>query len=453
MSFVRGLLAGRSHLAFLVGLAAAVLTARAVDRVAAARSSAPRTTFGAAAPDGRELPLRPRAAALAPRERALARAAWSFLERNTDARTGLAGAVQGHPVASLWDVGDQLMAILAAEDLALVDEAGASRRLGRAVASLAALPLVDGLLPNKAYDVRTLEMVRYDGRPAPDGVGWSALDVARVLAPLSAIAWRHPELAPAVRRATARWRLDALAGEGGLRGATRRAGGALELVQEGRFGYEQLAAKALVAWSVPVAPLVDHRAHVAFTTVEGRPLPRDDRLPARHGGTPAPLLSEPWILEGLEHGFDAVTLLIARGVLAAQQRRFERTGRLTAVSEEALDRAPWFSYSAILNGEVAWTAVAPDGSPAPDAFTFSTKAAVAWGVLFAGSYPDRLLDAAAELVSPGEGLHAGRYDATGEPNRALSLDTHAVVLEALAYHVRGPLLARTAIEPAAEARR
>jgi hypothetical protein len=148
------------------------------------------------------------------------------------------------------------------------------------------------------------------------------------------------------------------------------------------------------------------------------------------------VLSEPWVLDALENGFDANTLAAARALLHAQERRFAATGRLTAVSEDHLDRAPWFSYSAVADEDSEFTARAPDATPAP--LTFSTKAAVGWGVLFAGSYPDRLLDAAGELVVEGEGLYSGRYDATGEPNRVLALDTSAVVLEALAYRVRGP---------------
>ena len=439
MTFLRGLLAGRSHLAFLAGLAAAFAVARGVDRQVA---SAAAPSFDAAAGPAAALPLRPVGGPLGPGERALAQAAWEYLERNVDPGTGLVASVKGHPVTTLWEIGAQLMAVLAASDLGLVSDAGASRRLSRALVSLEALPLCEGVLPNKAYDVRTLEMVVYDGRPAPDGVGWSALDVARVLVPLSIIPWRHPELAPLVRRATARWNLRELEAGGVLRGTTRRQDGVLEARQEGRFGYEQLAARALAGWGVPVGPLQDPRAHLAFTTVEGRPVPHDDRRPRDHGGVHAALVSEPWILAGLEDGYDAVTLPIARAVLGAQARRSEATGRLTSASEDALDRPPWFSYSAILNGDERWVAVGPDGVPAPGAFTFSTKAAVAWGVLFAGSYPDALLAAAAERIVPGEGLEAGRYDATGEPNHALSLGTNAVVLEALAYRVRGPLAAR-----------
>jgi hypothetical protein len=434
LSFLGGLLAGRSHLAFLVGLAAAAATAGAVRRVAPEPRPA---SFESLAPAAEGPRLRPHGP-LDARERALARVAWSYLDRNTDPATGLATSVEGHPATTMWDLGSQLLGVLAAEDLGLVGRAGASQRLARALRSLSAIPLCDGL-PNKAYDTRTLEMVAYDGRPAPHGIGWSALDVARVLLPLSVVAVRHPELAPAVRRTVSRWRLDALTDGGVLRGATRRPDGGLEVWQEGRLGYEQHAAKSLLAWGLTAAAALDYRRHVAFTRVDGQFVPRDARRPADHGGLHAPLVPEPWLLDAVERGLDAVTLPVARALLRAQEGRAAASGRLTAVSEDALDRPPWFSYSAIVDGDAAWTALGPAGAPADGALTFSTKAAVAWGVLFEGPYPERLLAAAAELAVPGRGLVAGRYDATWAPNRALSLNTNAVVLEALAYRVRGPI--------------
>jgi hypothetical protein len=444
VTFLRGLLAGRSHLAVLVGLGLAALTAGAVRRVAPDGPALSR--FEESAPPAREAPLR-RAGPLDARERALARAAWTYFERNTDARTGLAASVAGHPAATLWDVGSQLLAVLSAEDLGLVAPREASARLARALRSLAALPLCEGGLPNKAYDTRTLAMVRYDGTPSPAGEGWSALDVARVLLPLSLAARRHAELAPIVREAVSRWRLEALSDGAALRGASRRRDGALVAYQEGRFGYEQHAAKALVAWGVPAPGALDWRAHVAFTRVEGQAVPHDARRPRDHGGAPAALVPEPFLLDALEHGLDAITLPVARALLRAQARRHAAAGRLIAPSEDALDRPPWFSYSALLSGEDAWTALGPDGAAAPDALTFSTKAAVAWGVLFEGPYPERLLAAAAELVAADGGLYAGRYDATWEVNRVLSANTNAVVLEALAYHVRGPALRAIAPPP------
>lgn len=451
MSFVRGLLAGRSHLAFIVGLSGAVLTVRAVDRLSrppAAQAPLPRAAATAA-----DLPLRPAAATLSRRERVLAHAAWSYLERNTDPATGLAPAAAGGHATTMWDAGAQLLGILAAEDLGLLSSAQAARRLERAVGSLAAMPLFDDRLPNKSYDTRTLAMVDESGRPAPAGIGWSALDVARVLVPLAAIPWRHPELTPLVRRATGRWRLEALCDGSSLVGATRERDGRIAVHAEGRLGYEQLAAKALLPWGVPAAPLLDYRAHLSFTEVYGIRVPHDDRAPRDHGGTHAAALSEPWVLDALENGFDADSLPLARAVLAVQERRHRATGRPTAVSEDSLDRPPWFAYSAVLNGRDRWTAVDPWGAPLPGAFGFSAKAAVAWGVLFEGAYPDLLLETVDGLVVADQGIYAGRYDDTGQVNRALSLDTNAVVLEALAYRLRGPRLRHGPDVAPAEARR
>jgi hypothetical protein len=443
VSFLRGLLAARGHLAILLGLALAFLTVRAVDGWTNPRHARSAPPISAAA-DARELPLRAVAPALDAREQKMADAAWSYLERNADPVTGLAGAVEGFPLSTMWDLGSQLMGLLAAEDLGLVSPRGASERLGRALRSLARLPLSEGGLPSKLYDTRTLEMVNFDGSPAPHGLGWSAIDVARILAPLSLIAFCHPEHARTARAVVSRWNLAALTDGAGLRGASRLPDGTLQHHQEGRLGYEQLAAKSLLVWGLPVGALLDYAAHATFTEVDGRFVAQDDRRPRDSGGARAPVLSEPWVLDALENGLDAVTQQAARTLLLVQARRFAATGRLTAVSEDHLDRPPWFAYSSILDGDDAWSARAPDGRPAPDAFGFSAKAAVGWGVLFEGAYPELLLEGAAALVVPGRGLLAGRYDAGGAPNRALSLDTNAVVLEALAYHVRGPARAAAA---------
>jgi hypothetical protein len=435
VSFLRGLLAARSHLAFLAGLAGAFAAVQATS------PASPETRASAAFSGAEEeLELRP-PAALTEGDRRLARAAWAYFERNTDARTGLTSSLSGYPSTTMWEVGSQLMATLAAQDLGVISDSDARERLRRALASLATLPLCDGGLPNKAYDSRTLGMVSYDNAPSPAGIGWSALDVGRVLVPLALIVRRMPELGLLAESVVARWNLDALTDASALRGATRAPDGELETYQEGRVGYEQYAAKALLLWGVPATAALDYGAHLHARAVGGVPVPADDRHPRDHGGAHNAVLSEPWVLEGLEFGFDAATAAYARSVLAAQERRFRTTGRVTAVSEDAIDRRPGFAYSAVLNGDEEWTAFLPDGTRAPENLTFSVKAALGWAALFSGSYPDRLFEAGVAVGGEdGGGLFAGRYDDGGRVNRAVSLNTNAVVLEALAYKAHGPLL-------------
>ena len=106
VSFLRGLLAARSHLAFLVGLAAAVFAVHLARRARRA-AAAPAAGFAALAPERARCRS---AAALAARSRraALARAAWSYFERNTDAGDRAHRLGGGLPVDH--DVGHRLAA-------------------------------------------------------------------------------------------------------------------------------------------------------------------------------------------------------------------------------------------------------------------------------------------------------------------------------------------------------
>jgi hypothetical protein len=330
------------------------------------------------------------------------------------------------------------MGLLGAEALGIVNRAEADRRLTQVLDSLEKLPLCDGKLPNKAYNTLTLEMVDYGNNPRPDCIGWSAIDVARIGVPFHVLAWARPERTPQVRRILSRWGMEHVAANGMLQGTDRpQQGGQLARVQEGRFGYEQYAGKSLFLLGLPVGVAMDYEAFVEFTPVEGQRIAHDRRKPEQHEGTHNAVLSEPYILEGVEFGLDAVTLPLARSVLYAQQKRFEKTGKLTAVSEDQLDRDPRFIYSSVISGNKPWAVFTPDGRNAENLRIVSTKTLVGWGVLFEGNYPRQLLAAVDEMVTD-SGLYAGKYEHDGSLNRVLTANTNGIILECLAYRVHGP---------------
>jgi hypothetical protein len=439
--------------AFLLGLALALgvvwLVNRSMPREGASEAAStvtPSFTQALALPED-ALPLRAPGAELSSRERRWAEAAWSYFQNNTRPETGLADSVKGYPSTTLWDTGSQLMGILSAEELGLISSEDSSKRLASALASLERMPLCEGKLPNKAYDTRTLAMVDYNNNPVTQCLGWSALDVARIGVPFSIIVWRKPELTAQVRRITAAWKLEAAVGEGVLVGTSRTKQGALESHQEGRFGYEQYGAKSLLLLGLDVARALDYGAYVAFTSVSGQSIAHDRRKPAEYGGTHNAVLSEPYVLEGVEFGFDSVTLPVSRALLLAQLNRSQATGKLTAVSEDHLDKPPHFVYSSVLSGEKPWAVFTPEAKPAEAFRTLSTKAALGWGVLFEGPYPDRLLEALDAVVEPGQGLYAGIYESDGSVNRVLTANTNGIVLELLAYRLRGPWLRAARMPP------
>ncbi|HSV82801.1 MAG TPA: DUF3131 domain-containing protein [Ramlibacter sp.] len=408
------------------------LIARPAERASAA-AAAP---VLAASPD---LPAIPVPRALTPQEQQWARLAWSYFEKNTDAATGLTPSVEGFHGATLWDAASSMLALIAAHDLGLVDTRGFDQRLGRILVSLERMPLYGRQLPNKAFDVRTLAMTDYHNKASATGIGWSAIDIGRLLVPLNVIVWKHPLHTPAARRLLARWDTAALVRDGELLGMQVNANGSAQAVQEGRLGYEQYAARTLALLGLDVEAAADWRRHLQLVEVEGVRICADAR-PQQRFGAPNFVVSEPYILTGLEFGWNRQARECAWRVYQAQERRFRRTGVPTAMSEDHVDQAPFFVYGSVWSGGRPWATVTETGEDAEALRNLSVKAAFGWHALFRTDYTSQLMRTVAPLNDPARGWYAGLYEEGTRPNKALTANTNAVVLESLAYIARGPAL-------------
>ena len=409
-----------------------------IARQGAAAVAAPvRVSELPASPD---LPAVPAPHPLTDPEKQWARIAWTYFEKNTDATTGLAASVEGFPSTTLWDTASYLLALVAARDLDLIDQAACDARMGRALESLGKLPLYGNVLPNKSYDIRSLRMTDYRNEPSEGGIGWSAIDIGRLLVPLNVVAWRHPRHTEAARKVIARWNTAQLAHGGQLFGMQAgEPGAAPQAAQEGRLGYEQYAARTLALMGLDVDTASNPFAHLQLVDIDGIRVPVDDRDPQRFGAINA-VVSEPWVLQGLEFGWTRHSREIAWRVFRAQEAHAGRTGQPVAVTEDHVDQAPYFVYNAVYSGGKPWVAVTEKGQEVQQLRTLSTKAAFGWNALMRTPYAAKLVEAVAPLNDPARGWFAGRYDATGQPNRSVNANTNAVVLESLAYVARGPAL-------------
>jgi hypothetical protein len=382
------------------------------------------------------IPPEPAPRALTAAEQQWARIAWAYFEHNTDPQTGLANSVDGFPSATLWDSASYLLALIAARDLELLDKRGFDIRMAKALVSLERLPLQDGKLPNKTYDTATLAMTDYGHKPAPAGIGWSAIDIGRLLVPLNVIAWHHTVHTEAARRVIARWDTGALAREGELFGLQAGAGAERRSTQEGRLGYEQYAARSFALLGLDVDSAADWRRHLKLATVEGVPVCADDREPRQFGAQNF-VLSEPYVLAGLEFGWTRAARECAWRAYRAQEARFRKTGIATAVSEDHVDQAPFFVYNSVWTAGKPWATVTEKGEDAAALRSLSTKAAFGWHALLRTEYTGQLVAKVAPLNDPARGWYAGLYEEGARPNKALTANTNAVVLESLAYIVRG----------------
>ncbi|WP_119154302.1 DUF3131 domain-containing protein [Caldimonas tepidiphila] len=369
-------------------------------------------------------------------EQAWARIAWSYFQRNVDAQTGLASSVADYPSATMWDTGSYLMAVLAARRLGLIEQPEFDARISRALASLQKMPLFEGRLPNKAYNTSTLAMTDYANQPSERGIGWSVIDLGRLLAPFNVLVWQHPQHTPAVRAVIARWDTAAMMSRGELMGARVNPDGNTELVQEGRLGYEQYAARAFSLMGLDVTAAGSYTRNLAWAEVEDVRIAHDRRSEREYGAHNY-VLSEPYVLDGLEFGWDHYSRELGWRLLQAQQRRFERTGQLTAVTEDHLDQKPYFAYNSVFANDRAWYTLSDTGEDLGALRTLSVKASFGWWALYDTDYTRRLVAAVAPLHDPQQGWYAGLYEQTKQPNKVLTANTNAVVLESLAYIAGG----------------
>jgi hypothetical protein len=374
-------------------------------------------------------------------EQWVAKAAWTYFEKNR-LPTGLVSSAAGFPATTMWDVGSQLAGLTSARELGLVSKADFDAWMGEVLTSLQRIELYHGELPNKAYNAATLAPVGYGEVTIRRDTGFSALDLGRLVIWLNIVAARYPRHAEACKAVTARWQTARLAKDGHLMGVDAQKGKE-SWNQEGRLGYEQYAARALESIGVTAPDAVNPYAHSIEVSMYGVKVPVDAR--DMHDSVAHNYVtSEPYVLDGLETGFKSVPADFAGRVLLAQIHRTRATGNVTAWSEDNIDRAPWFIYNSIYVDGAAWNAITAHGKDASEFQGSSTKAALGWHVLFQTRDTEHAYRTMQWIADPKQGVFAGFYEKTQLPNRALTLNTNGIVLEALLYARVGMPLERWA---------
>jgi hypothetical protein len=376
-----------------------------------------------------------------PQERALflsaARAAWAFVERNYVEATGLVKAHETYRYVTVWDIGSMLAAYHSAYALEIIDKGEFDRRTSRLLATMGELSLFDGVAYNKLYDAQTGRAVDRDETPSTRGYGWSVLDLGRLLALLKVIQTNHPQHAMAAAAVVARMDLDQLVRDGYLIGRdvdpqTRE----VRSYQEGKIGYEQYAAEAFALWGARAEKALSFSENAIPVEVMGVTVWADRRGDDK-------LTSEAFILMGLELGWRSPEWREAAWrVLAAQEARYDATGQITMVSEDALPVPPYYFYYYTVydNGDVFGVS-APGAGNLGEPRWISTKAAFGWHALLPGAYTWKALQAVAPAGDARRGWSAGIFEGNGRSTGSRNMNTAAVVLESALYHSRGrPLL-------------
>lgn len=376
---------------------------------------------------------------LTARELHLARLAWQYFENNWNESTGLVNSADGVPSITLWEQGTAIAAVVAAYELELIGEREFTSKIKQTLDTLGQLYLYNDELPNKVYNAKTLLPVNYNRLESLAEIGWSAIDLGRMALWLKIIASKYPQFKTQAETVWQSWNVQRLAKDGNLF-STSVIDNQEKYSQEGRLGYENYAAWGLKLWGVSVDQALDYQNKVGFVNLYGVDVPYDLR-DIHNSGDNNYVLSEPYFLDGIETGFQALPKVYSDRILAAQEARYQATGQLTAIASGNLDRSPYFVYNSLYVNGKPWKTITGSGENYNHLRFVSSQVAVGWHILYNTEYTQQLFNLVEDKLVAQGGLYNGYYETLNQPNQVLTANNNGIILEALLYKQLGqPLL-------------
>ncbi len=361
-------------------------------------------------------------------EKEIARRAWRYFIENRQSNTGFVNSVHSYPYTTMWDLGSSIAALHCAYYLDLVDDLTFRELMTTFLSTLRDMPLYDDQLPNREYDTRSGLMTNLRNAVDDKGSGYSSLDIARTLIWLYVIRKEHPEYSDQINSIVENWRLSRAVHNAELYRELLISQG-VDRKQEGRFGYEQYAALGFSLWNINLPNALDTDNTVEIE-VEGIPLLKDQRKPDF-------LNLEPFLLTKLEFSKspDAITEQLD-ALIEIHQRRTLDIGSPQLFTEDSIDKEPWFLYNVVTSEDGDWQCKMSNQKPHDYCQVLSTKAAFAAAALYNLDFLNEAKKLVTNLFHSRFGYYSGIYE-EGETNKALTVNSNAIILESLAFKKRG----------------
>lgn len=386
---------------------------------------------------------------LTDKEKIWAAVAWTYFENNVNPETGLVNSVDRYPTTTMWHVADYLAALVAAKEFELIDSLEFDHRLSQVLKFLNTMDLFFGRLPNKVYNTKTGKMVNYANQN--EEIGWSAVDLGRLLLWLKIVSVWHPIYSEYVDKIVLRWSFCDLLDRCGLLYGGTKIQGKIDLYQEGRLGYEEYAALGYRVWGFDTRQSSSIEPY-QLASIFGVDIAHDGRDP-RETGTFSPVVTLPYVLTGIEINWDNINDTfgldsshsdselsnLADKIYQVQALRYEKEKIFTARTDHQLGKAPFFVYDSIFAAGYAWNTISDGGDVYNNLSLVSTRAAFGLWALWKTEYTTRLIEVLEALYDKDRGWYEGRYELTGGYDNTITASTNTVILEALLHKSRGKL--------------
>ncbi len=369
----------------------------------------------------------------------IARIAWIYFQNNYNPETGLYNSANRYTSTTMWDTGSAIAATIAAKDFGFIDKKEFDDRIMAMYKTLNTMQLFNKEAPNKAYNTKTAKMVDYRNKATPEGIGVSILDLGRLVSWLNTLQGMHPKYKTATKSTIERWDTSRLLKDGQMYGLARdEVTKKIKVLQEGRLGYEQYTGKVFrnLGYDMRIASTYNNK-HRRNIDIMGVPVAYDSRDPREFGANNY-VITESYTMDATENGLDGENQSLLRNIFEVQKERWQRTGIVTAVSEDNIDRKPWFLYNSIFNAGIPWSTINPRGTRFNELKTVSTKAALSLAVMYPeDEYSQVLMETIESAYSLKKGWYSGVYENGSGYNTTATANTNGNIMANMLYKKYG----------------
>jgi hypothetical protein len=214
--------------------------------------------------------------------------------------------------------------------------------------------------------------------------------------------------------------------------------GEIKEFDEGRLGYEQYAGKIMQrqGFDLFVSSTYNNKNRQNIE-INGLQIATDNRTPNMFHSNNS-VVTESYVMDAIENGYDEENRPLIDNIYKVQKRRWLKDGIVTAVSEDNINKKPYFVYNTIFSGGDTWVAKSSKGKILKSHQTVSVKAAIALAALYPDDpYSDVLIDKVKSAYDPEKGWYSGIYENGEGYNTSATANTNGVILSSLLYKKYG----------------
>lgn len=384
-------------------------------------------------------PIKTPAGKLTDEEIQYAKIAWKYFENNYNESTGMVNGSDRLQAFSIADLGCYLMGLVSAYELRIIDSLEFDKRIQKTIETLHVLPLYENTLPNKKYNSSSLNFYTNQNNVSIKGVGWSAIDIGRFFVFVNKIKTDFPQYFHPLRNSISKWKINEMLIDGFLYGIYQDKNDKNLKAQEGNLGYEEYSARGLSMSGYDVSQALEYTDFLKFVKLGNTEIAIDTREAKVNPGFNY-MVSDPYVLEGIEYGWNFTSSELAFRVFTAQKNRFMNTHIITACGEDYTEKTPFYAHNALYADKKSWHCFTPKGFNAEKSKTVYTKIAFGWYVLFDDEYSTLLFSQVKYLYDYKRGWYVGKYENSNRINKTITASTNGLILEALNYKVKGKLI-------------